>query len=129
LRDQVEVLYLRRKERWSQPTEFVLDLCRDSQPNQVILACLPKKATISETVADMEKKTAENRPEENDRRLGPTSDLLIPALNWKVSHHFTELEGHDKELLNAKFQEARGRAPVLRHVGGQRRASLQALNA
>ena len=101
--------------------------------------------------------------------------MLIPALNWKVSHHFTELEGRSKELLNAKFRglwidaaletidfrldrsgveleaeshaifcasqpcflfdrpfphrpKARGGAWILRDVGGQRRASLQALN-
>jgi hypothetical protein len=36
LRDQVEVLYLKRGEKWGQPpTEFALDLCRESKPNQV----------------------------------------------------------------------------------------------
>jgi hypothetical protein len=104
LRNQVEILYVRPRDEW-QPKEFVLDLCRDSQPNQVLVVYLPKKATLSEMLNDMKTKIAENRPDESDRRLGSNSDLLIPALNFKVSHHFTELEGPDKRLLNAGFRE------------------------
>ena len=29
--------------------------------------------------------------------------LLVPNLNWEVRHHFSELEGSDKRLLNAGF--------------------------
>ena len=36
LRNQVDVLYLHRDKEWWKPTEFVLDPCRYSQPNQVI---------------------------------------------------------------------------------------------
>ena len=32
------------------------------------------------------------------------STLLVPNLNWNISHHFAELEGADKQLLNTKFK-------------------------
>lgn len=105
LRDQVEVLYLHRDKQWGQPTEFVLDPCRDSQPNQVILACIPKNKTLSATLKDMEKKIAEGPPSDDDRRFVSNSELLVPNLNWNISHHFAELEGSDKQLSNAKFRE------------------------
>ena len=37
--------------------------------------------------------------------FGPNDVLLIPNLNWEVRHHFTELEGRDKLLLNAGFRD------------------------
>jgi hypothetical protein len=105
LRNQVEVLYVGHREGvWDQPSEFALDLCRDSKPNQVILACIPRKGTIQATLKDLEQKIAEGRPEEYERRLGSISTLLVPNLNWEISHHFAELEGADKQLLNAKFK-------------------------
>ena len=104
LRDQVEVLYLHRdKDR--EPTDRV---CSRSlprlKPNQVILACIPRKGTIQATLRDLEQKIAEDRPEEYERRLGSNSTLLVPNLNWNISHHFAELEGANKRLLNPKVQ-------------------------
>ena len=104
LRDQVEVLYLHREGKWGQPDEFALDLCRDSRPNQVILACVPRKTTLLATLEDLERKMAKSRPDEQDRQLGSNSTLLVPNLNWKVSHHFAELEGANKQLLNTKLR-------------------------
>src|SRR5208337_5006472 len=50
------------------------------------------------------KKTAENPPSDYDRQLAKNSELIVPNLNWNISHHFAELEGPDKHLLNAKFR-------------------------
>jgi len=106
LRDQVEVLYLGHREQVNgQPTEFVLDPCRDSQPNQLILAGIPRKETIQATLNDLEQKIAEGPPSVDDRRFVSNSELLVPNLNWIISHHFAELEGPDKQLLNAQFRE------------------------
>ena len=104
LRDQPEVLYLRREkeEGWGQPTEFALDLCHDSKPNQIILACIPRKETVSAMLTDLERKISENRPDERERQLGLNSTLLVPNLYWNIAHHFAELEGADKQVLNAK---------------------------
>jgi hypothetical protein len=103
LRKQVDILYLRRKNEGDQPSEFALDLCRDSKPNQVILACIPRNGTVLGTLKNLEQKIAEGRPVERERHLAPNSTLLVPNLNWEISHHFAELEGADKQLLNAKF--------------------------
>jgi len=104
LRNQVDIIYLHREKEWDQPNEFALDLCRDSNPNQIILACIPKKETLSATLTYLEKKVAEGKPKEHERRLGTNSTLLVPNLNWNISHHFAELEGAGKQLLNAKFK-------------------------
>ena len=105
LRDQVEVLYLGHRDKTSgQPSEFALDLCRDSKPNQVVLACIPKNTTLLATLMDVEKKIAEGPPSDDDRRFASNSQLLVPNLNWNISNHFAELEGPDKQLLNAKFR-------------------------
>jgi hypothetical protein len=103
LRNQVEILYLQREEEWGQPTAFALDLCRDSQPNQVVLAYIPQKGTIQATLKDLEQKIAEHPPSGDDRRLALYSPILVPNLNWSVRHHFADLEGVDKRVLNAKL--------------------------
>jgi hypothetical protein len=107
LRDQIAVLHLlRKKSNPEELEEFVIDLCRDSSPNQIVIACVPPQATLLETLKDMEKKIqafAGNPNAEYQRAFGVRDVLLVPNLNWEVRHHFTELEGSDKRLLNAGF--------------------------
>ncbi len=108
LREQVDVLYRDRDEMYSEPEEFVLDLCRFSSPNQLIVARIPREATLAETLADMEKKTRDLAlapDSEHYRRFGPNDVLIVPNLNWEVQHRFTELEGPDRPLLNDGFGE------------------------
>jgi hypothetical protein len=109
LREQIAVLYLlRSKQNPENLDEFVIDLCRDSQPNQIVIACVPPKATLAETLDDIEKKTQEfaRQPySESYRKFGVRDVLLVPNLNWEVRHHFAELEGTDKPFLNAGFNE------------------------
>lgn len=102
VRGQVEVLYLHREKDPYQPSEFALDLCRASQPNQIILACLPRKETLQATLKDLEQKIGDSRPEERERKLGSNALLLVPNLHWSVSHRFSELEGADKSFQNEK---------------------------
>ena len=60
LREQVEVLYsLRNENNFMELEEFVVDPCRDSSPNQIVIASIPRKATLLETLDDVEKKTRE----------------------------------------------------------------------
>jgi hypothetical protein len=101
-RNQVEILYC------DYPpgdiftvNNFVLDLCKDSSPNQVVLAYLPRKETLAETLADLGKKTTQKPPDnELPRRLMTTDRLFVPNMNWRIEHHFKELEGQDKPLQN-----------------------------
>jgi hypothetical protein len=103
LRHQVEVLYCGQEDEKGKPTEFALDLCRDSRPNQVIVACLPKQKTLLETVRDLDRKAAQPQGE-YELKLGPNSNMLVPNLNWILSHRFSQLEGADKHLLNVGFE-------------------------
>ena len=107
LREQIEVLYsLRNKGSHEGLDEFVLDLCRDSSPNQIVVACVPPKATLLETLADVEKKTRDFPQQpyaEYARRFGVRDVLLVPNLNWEIAHHFAELERSDKQLVNTGF--------------------------
>ncbi len=102
LRKQVDVLYeLRSKTNPRELEEFVVDLCRDSSPNQILVACVPPKATLLEILGDIEKKTQPDA--EYRRKFGIVDVLLVPNLNWEVQHQFAELEGRDKPFLNAGF--------------------------
>jgi hypothetical protein len=111
LREQVEVLYLRRphdERKYETPEEFVIDLCRTSSPNQVIIASVSSRTTLAETLDDVEGKIKSYRkehPEEHWRRFGIRDVLLVPNLNWEIQHHFTELEGTDKRFLNTGFTD------------------------
>ena len=85
LREQIEVLYLHRNGD-REPDEFVIDLCRDSSPNQIVVACVPSKPTLLEMLTDVEKKTKEWAAKESGSRhrgeFGIRDVLLVPNLNW-----------------------------------------------
>jgi hypothetical protein len=99
LRQQIEVLYLLRNMKTYAVEEFALDLCRDSSPCQIILACVPPKATLFETLKVVDKKIRDFPR----RHFGVTDVLLVPNMNWEIRHHFAELEGADKRFLNTGF--------------------------
>ncbi len=104
LHDQPEVLYVNLNHepgQWNPPTEFVLDLCHDSTPNQVIVARIPRRQTLKETLDDLKRRLAKPPGEEYRNAV---SVLLVPNLNWSIRHRFNELEGPDKSLLNSKLQ-------------------------
>jgi hypothetical protein len=108
LRKQIDVLYRPRRRTERDRVEFVIDLCRDSSPNQIIVALVPPKATLLDTLKDVEKKTQEvaGSPDSDYlRQFGIRDVLLVPNLNWEVQHHFSELEGDDKRFLNAGFTD------------------------
>ena len=102
LRAQFEALYVLQEDHRGDPVEFAVDLCRDSKPNQIILACIPRKNNLQAMVADVVRKIADHPPDE--RWLAPDARVLIPCLNWSITHHFTELEGADKHFLNRGFE-------------------------
>jgi hypothetical protein len=104
LHDQPELLYVNLNHepgQWKPPTEFVLDLCHDSTPNQVIVARIPRKETLKETLDDLKRRLT--KPPSKEYR-NAVSVLLVPNLNWNIRHRFGELEGSDKRLLNSKLQ-------------------------
>ncbi len=107
LHEQPQVLYAsfnREPGQWKPPTEYVIDLCRDSKPSQVLVARLPRKGTLKATLDDLNKRLAEPPSDEIRGRDSIDSALLVPNVNWSVLHRFPELEGADKLLLNAKLR-------------------------
>jgi hypothetical protein len=96
---QVRVEYI-PPEEWRNP-EFVVDLDRNSQPYQVLIAKVAPKATLAETWVDVEAKRAEYAKRKPHQM--PLSELIIPTLSFRLKHRFTELEGTDKQLLNPRL--------------------------
>src|SRR5262249_37656149 len=101
LRDQVEVLY---HDHEPGEDQYAVDLCKSSFPNQIVLATLPKKATLGETLADLEKKCSEFLPKKGNPKLQDRESLGVPNMHWRIEHHFGELEGEDKLVLNPSQQ-------------------------
>jgi hypothetical protein len=97
---RVEILFSDRVEKRGVPATFVVDLDRHSQPNQVVLARVDRKATLGETLEEAQRRIhagrEENPAEENP--LGLEDTLLVPNMNWKVRHEFRELLGEDKAV-------------------------------
>jgi hypothetical protein len=108
LREQIEILYYKEGQR-ANTAEFVVDLCKHTQPYQVILALVPRCDTLSETVATVEKRISEfkqNPRYETLRKLRPTDfmpgdSLIVPDILYKLTHQFSELKG--KEIKNEKY--------------------------
>ena len=107
LRGQIEVLRLRKD--WEadslEPPGFVLDLCKESVPNQLLLASIERKGTLSETLAFLEEKIGKETGGDfaSAKEFGPRDELMVPDMVWEVLHHFRELEGEDKRLANTGF--------------------------
>jgi hypothetical protein len=102
MRDQIEVLFAERAENnnefGSPPVSFGLDLCKDSRPNQVLLAWLPRQATLAQAVGEVQRLAA--RTQADRKRFHYTDTLLVPTMHWRIDHRFSELEGTDKTFDN-----------------------------
>jgi hypothetical protein len=103
VREQVEVLFSTPDRHGRENAEFAIDLCKHSRPNQIVLARVPRKSTLSATLADVQEKIRRSAADPDDRTLGALDGLLVPRINWCLLHHFEELEGRDKVLLNPRF--------------------------
>lgn len=106
LRRQVEVLHWTpdTRDRRSGPVEFAVDPCRNSAPNQVILARVERKETLAATLADLERKAAAYPEDDWSRGLGPTETLLVPNMRFRIEHRFRELEGMNRQIMNPGFE-------------------------
>ncbi len=106
VREQVDVLYYKHGDQGIE-TEFAVDLCMYTNPYQVVLACVPQQEYLDKTVDFVEQKISEfkQKPDyEQQRKLQPAirggrfgerpaESLIVPDVLYKLTHHFTELEG------------------------------------
>ncbi len=86
------------------PPEFAIDPCKDSSPNQIVLARIEAKDTLGATLADLQRKVYEWAQTDPFNRVSIVDAVLMPNTRWKVDHRFSELEGASKSLLNLGFE-------------------------
>ncbi len=84
--------------------EFTIDPCKYFHPYQIILACISRKPTLAETLADAHKKLTRASRKEPAIDLRARDTLLIPGMHCRISHHFKELEGRDKRFQNPTLE-------------------------
>jgi len=103
MREQVQILYCRSGRYPGDVVEYALDLCRHSQPYQVVVAVIEPRNSLAETIDHLGvqigkyEKSADYKYEEA-RRLRETDVLRVPEMVWRIDHRFTELI--DKPLVN-----------------------------
>jgi hypothetical protein len=104
VRDQVEVLYY-NEGQVSDPVQFAVDLSKQTEPYQVIVARIPRGNTLGEASEVLQRKIAEfkNDPDyEVLRKLRPIDTLIAPDVAYRLTHHFSDLV--DKDLGNEKWR-------------------------
>lgn len=102
LRKQIEVLYSSYHPDRDNLVEFAVDLCKDTKPNQIILARIEPKETLGQTLAHLDDKIASFTREEYFHKFGINDVLLVPNIFWRITHHFKEIEG--KYLGNKGYE-------------------------
>jgi len=98
--EQVDILYYKHSKQPS-TAEFAVDLCKYTSPYQVVLARVPRRNTLRETVAAVEQKINEFKQHPHYEQLRklrlpdfmPGDSLIVPDILYKLTHHFKELEG------------------------------------
>lgn len=101
LRQQVEVLFAKQEHPGDDQREFAVDLCKTSDPEQIVLALVDQKETLAKTLQYVESKIKSDKYKPG---FGISDELLVPALDWKIEHRFAELEGRDKAFLNPSMK-------------------------
>jgi len=94
LRDQVQVLHCSEDAGHDKVVnEFIIDPCKTSSPYQLVLARIAPKATLAATLADVRQRIRGAPAGDFRSRLHPRDSLIVPNMNWALTHHFRELEG------------------------------------
>jgi hypothetical protein len=91
--EQVDLLFCTMDQK-DNMTEFALDLCKFTQPYQVVVAVIEPKATLQQTFEAVQEKIQlfpDKQIKSQYRRLQPGENLVVPELFWQINHHFTEL--------------------------------------
>jgi hypothetical protein len=98
--ERVEILFSDAVEKREVPAAFVVDLDRHSEPNQLVLARVDRKATLAETLDEVQRRIRAGREENTkyERPLESQDTLLVPNMNWRLRHEFRELLGEGKAL-------------------------------
>lgn len=105
VREQVEVLYYEYGQQGG-ADKFAVDLCKHTDPYQVILARIPRRDALSGTLSEIQKCISDFKRDpdyEVLRKLRSIDSMIVPDVLYKLTHHFTELE--DKKFANPKWPD------------------------
>ncbi|HNS20403.1 MAG TPA: hypothetical protein PKH24_07880 [Sedimentisphaerales bacterium] len=105
MRDQLEVLHYEYGDA-NRAEEFAVDLCRYTEPYQVILARMSRRGTLHETAKVLQENVdgfKEDPDYETLHKLRPIDTLVVPDVLFKLTHHFEELLG--KRFSNSRWQD------------------------
>jgi hypothetical protein len=83
-RDQVDILL-------NAGPSFAVELSKNTRPYQILLARVDRKATLKETLANLDDRIAARK--EGEHSLGDAAIFLVPSMNWRLDHQFRELIG------------------------------------
>jgi hypothetical protein len=110
LRSQAKILFSDRDR--SNNFEFAIDLCANSPRDQIVVAKIAPCSSLFlslEYIAakTLEMKTRLNGEESEEAKyqqsIQPLDSVLVPNFNWRISHHFSELEG--RKFIDPKFSK------------------------
>jgi hypothetical protein len=99
-RKQIRVLFARTADDgpMGSVSEFALDLDRESKPNQLIVAKIPRGKTLREMIAGIQKRETQFESRKGSGRFGDADYLAVPEMSWRIEHNFKELEGPSRTL-------------------------------
>ncbi len=104
VREQVEILYY-DDDPSLDAEQFAVDLSKQTQPYQVILARIPRCDTFGEAAKTLREKIAAFKNDADYqalRKLRAVDTLIVPDVLFKLTHHFNELLY--KHFANEKWQ-------------------------
>jgi hypothetical protein len=93
-RAQVRVLFRDRE-------EFAIDLSQKTKSYQIVLARMNRRPTLRATLDDLDARIAGSGSVKPN--LSDVAILFVPSMNWRIDHHYRELEG--KFLKNAGLSD------------------------
>ena len=105
VRGQVEILHYEYGDT-PEAAEFAVDLCKHTRPYQVILARVPRHATMGELARMVQEKAATFKTDDDFdvlHTLRPIDTLVAPDVLYKLTHHFEELIG--RSLGNEQWRD------------------------
>lgn len=112
IREQVEVLYAKYRDRrrsW-ELEEYALDLCKYSEPYQVVVAMVAPRGSLAETLEYIRLRTEEfhrQTDSETVRHLEKQDQVQVPQMFWKIDHCFHELIGRVVGNVDLPIVEAK----------------------
>jgi hypothetical protein len=96
IRRQVEILYCAPGREGYRVKECAVDLCKDSQPYQVIVAIVEPRGSLGQTLEYIRRGIADfpkSLDYERYRQFSRVDCLKVPEMFWKIDHRFQELLG------------------------------------